>query len=308
MQVEADPQVGPQLAQHRRDQLELVVLHPDDRVLGGELRGRVGESLVDRDVGLPPLAVEGRLRDEVVVERPQGGVGEALVELVVLLLGHGHRDQREAFVLEGVDLGARVAGPADPGTAVGPHHGLERRDEPTRGAAPADLVVLVHHAVDGQAVGDDHQVGGAALPRASTHAWTLPAVCHPDGLEDGRPSGPSPRSSAREGRARWSGHRPAGSGGPRGSRCRSPRPTTGSSGSIHWLAPRRLGVRRPPDASWGVEGTRQLEAADLGGHGGGHRGMRGEGCGQRGGRTVGIEPGNGRHRGRCPGPRGSRPR
>ena len=101
VQVEPDAQVGSQLAQHRRDQLELVVLHPDDGVLGGVLRGRVGEALVDRDVGLPPLAVEGRLGHQVVVERPEGGVGEALVELVVLLLatsspgpGSGRRPRR----------------------------------------------------------------------------------------------------------------------------------------------------------------------------------------------------------------------
>ena len=86
VQVEADPQVGAQLAQHRGHQLELVVLHPHDRALGGVLRGGVGEALVDRHVGVPPLAVELRLGHEVVVERPEGGVGEALVELLDLLL------------------------------------------------------------------------------------------------------------------------------------------------------------------------------------------------------------------------------
>ena len=41
------------------------------------------------DVGVPPLAVELRLGDEVVVERPQGAVGEALVELLDLLGASG---------------------------------------------------------------------------------------------------------------------------------------------------------------------------------------------------------------------------
>ena len=85
VQEEADPQVGAQLAEHLRDQLHLVVLHPDRGVLRGHLGGLGGEPLVDGDVGVPPLPVEGRLGHHVVVERPQGAVGEALVELLHLL-------------------------------------------------------------------------------------------------------------------------------------------------------------------------------------------------------------------------------
>ena len=48
VQVEADPQVGAQVAQHLRHQLELVVLHPDRGALGGHLGGLLGEALVDR--------------------------------------------------------------------------------------------------------------------------------------------------------------------------------------------------------------------------------------------------------------------
>ena len=84
VQEEADAQVGPQLAEHLRDQLQLVVLHPDRGALGGHLGGLGGEPLVDPDVGVPPLAVEGRLGDHVVVERPERAVGEALVELLDL--------------------------------------------------------------------------------------------------------------------------------------------------------------------------------------------------------------------------------
>ena len=91
VEVEADPQVGPLRAQHLRHQLELVVLHPDGRALGRHLGGPVGEALVDPDVGLPPLAVELRLGDEVVVERPERAVGEALVELLHLLRAQRHR-------------------------------------------------------------------------------------------------------------------------------------------------------------------------------------------------------------------------
>ena len=107
VQEEADPQVGAQLAQHRRHQLELVVVHPDGGVLGGDLGGLLGEAPVDRDVGVPPLAVERRLGDDVVVERPQGGVGEALVELLDLLAGQRDRDQGQAVVLERLEVARR---------------------------------------------------------------------------------------------------------------------------------------------------------------------------------------------------------
>ena len=80
VEEEADPHAGTLLAQHRRDQHELVVVHPDRGALGGERGSAVGEAPVHRDVGVPPVTPERRLGDGVVVERPQGAVGEALVE------------------------------------------------------------------------------------------------------------------------------------------------------------------------------------------------------------------------------------
>ena len=112
VEVEADPQVGAQLAQHLRHQLELVVLHPDGGVLGGDLGGALGEALVDPDVGVPPLAVELRLGHEVVVERPQGAVGEALVELLDLLGGQVDRHQLEAVLDERLRARCRRSSPA----------------------------------------------------------------------------------------------------------------------------------------------------------------------------------------------------
>ena len=54
--------------------------------LGGRHVGeRVGEALVDGDVGVPLLGVERRAADGVVVQRPQRVVGEALVVVVDLL-------------------------------------------------------------------------------------------------------------------------------------------------------------------------------------------------------------------------------
>ena len=53
VQEEADRGVGPQGAHHRRHELQVVVVHPDDRVGRGDLGEPVGESLVDGDVGVP---------------------------------------------------------------------------------------------------------------------------------------------------------------------------------------------------------------------------------------------------------------
>ena len=148
VQVEADAQVRPELAQHLRDQLELVVVDPHGGALRGDLGGPVGEALVDREVGVPPLTVELRLGDHVVVDRPQGAVGEALVELLDLLGGQRHRHQLEAVVLERLELGLRPAGPADPDAVVGPHDRLQGADQAAGGAAPLGRAVgqrdLVH--------------------------------------------------------------------------------------------------------------------------------------------------------------------
>ena len=137
VQEEADGQVGPLLAEHRRHQLQLVVVHPDDRALGGDGRGPLGEPLVDLHVGVPPGPVVLRLLDDVVVERPQRGVRHALVVAVDLVLGERHRDQRHAAGLEGLRGVAGRARPADPGAAAAGHEGLQRGDQPAGAALPA---------------------------------------------------------------------------------------------------------------------------------------------------------------------------
>ena len=55
VQEEADPQVRPQLAQHRGHQLQLVVLHPHRRPAAALLGGSISEPLVDLDVRVPPI-------------------------------------------------------------------------------------------------------------------------------------------------------------------------------------------------------------------------------------------------------------
>jgi hypothetical protein len=170
VQEEPDAQVGTQLAEQLRHELELVVLHPHGRVLGGPVRGALGEAAVHVDVAVPPLAVELRLRDEVVVQRPDRGVAETFVEALDLLGRQRDGVQRHPVVLEGLDVGVRAARPADPETLVGAHDRLERRHEPARGDPPAGGAVRVGDAVDGQAVRHDDELGRTGQGHSSTLA------------------------------------------------------------------------------------------------------------------------------------------
>ena len=130
VQEEPDPQVRTPLAEHARHQLELVVLHPDRRALGGDLVDGRGEPLVDPHVGLPPVPVVRRRGDDIVVERPQRVVGEALVVVLDVLGRQGHRVQLEAVVLERLGVGVGQPRPADPGALVAAQHRLQRGDQP----------------------------------------------------------------------------------------------------------------------------------------------------------------------------------
>ena len=55
MEEEPDRHVGALLAEQLRHELQVVVVDPHDRVGRRDLRERVGEALVHRDVGLPLL-------------------------------------------------------------------------------------------------------------------------------------------------------------------------------------------------------------------------------------------------------------
>ena len=182
VQVEADPQVGPELAQHLGDQLHLVVLHPHQGTLVGQLGGLVGEPLVDLDVGVPPLTVELGLGHEVVVERPQGGVGETLVVALDVLGAHRHRVQVEAVDLERLEVLLGATGPAQPDPVLGAHDGLDRGDQTAGGGPPCRGAVRLLDTVHRQPVRDDHQVVAHVLqPRP-----TPDGVPHPVGSSAAR--------------------------------------------------------------------------------------------------------------------------
>ena len=159
VQEEPDPQVGPLLAQHLRHELELVVLHPHGRPWCGDLGGPVGEALVDPHVGVPPLAMELRGGDHVVVERPEGGVGETLVVLRDLLGGQRHGHQLQPVVGERLELLVRRSRPADPGPRVAVHDRLEGGHQTAGGGPPVRAAVRVLDSVDRQPVGHHHESG-----------------------------------------------------------------------------------------------------------------------------------------------------
>ena len=138
---EADPDVLTLLAQHPRNQLELVVVHPDGRARRRLFRRGLREAAVDPHVRLPPAAVELRRRDDVVVERPQRRVAEALVEVPDLGVGQGQADQVQTVRLERSRGRPRVARPADPGPPGLAHHRFQRGDQATRARLPFLLTV-----------------------------------------------------------------------------------------------------------------------------------------------------------------------
>ena len=146
-------------------QLELVVLHPDGGALGGDLGDGVGEPLVDLDVGLPPVPVELRRRDDVVVERPQRGVGEALVVVLDLLRGQRRRGAaRGRPSSNGSGASSGVPGQPTQAPPRAAQHRRERGDQPAGAALPLGRAVGEGFHVDRQPVGHHHEVGHRVGP------------------------------------------------------------------------------------------------------------------------------------------------
>ena len=83
------------LADHARQQREVIVLHEHDRRIGRGFRDDgVGEALVDRDVMRPVAFAKCRPDEGDVAERPEPFVGEAVIVAVLLLVGEPDAPQR----------------------------------------------------------------------------------------------------------------------------------------------------------------------------------------------------------------------
>lgn len=123
------------------DQLQLVVLDPDRRARRGDLGAGLREPLVHLHVAVPPGPVEHRALDDVVVERPERRVGEALVVVADLVGAQRDGVQHEAVVVELLDVDVGHARPADPRALARPEERLERRHQPARAGRPAAFSV-----------------------------------------------------------------------------------------------------------------------------------------------------------------------
>ncbi|GIF21110.1 hypothetical protein BJ973_005437 [Actinoplanes tereljensis] len=164
---EADQQVGAQLAEHLRHQLQVVVLDPDGRAGLGHLGGGLGEPAVDRAVGLPPAAIEDRLLDGVVVERPERRVGEALVVAAQLVLGQRDRAQPQRADVGERGRRADPAAPAHPGGGGAFEDRVQGAGEPARTAPPLAGPIGSDIVIERETVGDHDQ-------RALAHHRRLP--------------------------------------------------------------------------------------------------------------------------------------
>ena len=136
-------------AARRRDRVE---------ALAAEIGGTAVACDVTVDDGVREAAHAGAVEPRVKAQlehRPGGRLGHGQFG------GHAIRDGQVplAAELEGLELDAGLARPADPRSVSAPHHRFERGNEPSWGTAPRLLPRAVGHVVDGEAVGDDDEFG-----------------------------------------------------------------------------------------------------------------------------------------------------
>ena len=149
MQEKAYARVRQPLAQHARQQHELVVVHPDQIVRAGVLDHGVAEPAVGFDVGLPALGREAQTRRQVMKQRPDGLVRISFVEIGDQVRGQVDGDGAIALgpLLKdtlpfGIARMGSVAGPADPDTSGTAQDGVHSGSQSARAAAGDPLAVL----------------------------------------------------------------------------------------------------------------------------------------------------------------------
>ncbi len=223
---EADPHVRALLADHPRYELQLVVVHPDRPAGAGHRRGRRGEAPIGLEIGVPPAAMELGGDDDVVVQRPQRRVGEALVIALHVLLLESHRVQAHPVGLEGGGRLARRSGPSHPGPGIdSAHHRLHRGDQAAGAGDPFGRPVGEGAGVDGQAIGDDDELvravlgGGGGGHRYSFAGRALRRRSVASGSHERAPAAPAPMLRAYQVRCLT---RCAGRPRPPGLPCRKP--------------------------------------------------------------------------------------
>ena len=176
MQKEAYAEVWPHCPQHLRHQLQLVIVHPNSRSRRGGFGHGSRVPVVDRHVGVPPLPVERRASNRVVVQRPQGGIGKPEVKLLELGIVEGHGTQLDPRVLRRHDHLNTTAWPTDPHNRPACQRRCQCRDQAAGAQIPMHLPVALHPP-DRQPVSHHDQLRSArptARLTATIHHRTLP--------------------------------------------------------------------------------------------------------------------------------------
>ncbi len=174
VQEEADAGLGQLLADHGRGQGQLVVVDPDQVAGAMAAHDLVGEAAVDGPVDLPlALGVEPDLVEQVVEQRPQHAVREAVVVARDLVPGQLHRDRAQLAEALGDELACLAAarqltGPAQP---QGLAHGVdiaERRGQPARrGLQPGPVGAVLHR--HRESIGHDQESRLRGFARHDLH-------------------------------------------------------------------------------------------------------------------------------------------
>ena len=152
MQEKPDGHIWAQLPQHPGHQLQLVILHPHRCTFRCGVGSSARKLLIHRAVTLPPLTVVLRRDNQVVVQRPQRGVGKPLVEVLEVIRVEFDGLEPDAVVGKRRERRIGLAGPADPAATVALQHGGKRRHEPTGGCHPLSV-----NPVNWQAVSYDNE-------------------------------------------------------------------------------------------------------------------------------------------------------
>ena len=163
--------------EHLRNQLQMVVMHPDSRSRRRGVRHGTRVAVVDRHVGVPPLPVERRGANRVVIQRPQRRVGEPDIKLLELGIVEGHGAQLDALMLRWHGRLRADARPPDPHTRPASQHRRQCRHQAARAQVPMHPT-LAFDSPDGQPVSYHDQLG-APWPRGSPHGHRPPHPAHP---------------------------------------------------------------------------------------------------------------------------------
>jgi hypothetical protein len=162
VEEEPDARIREPFAQQGGEEHQLIVVDPDRVARRVGACHRIGEHLVHFAIGVPTDGVYGHAIDEVVQQRPEHAVREAVVEAVDLLLRQEHREDGALLQAPRQFIALRrrtvrdVARPANPQPVRSRMPGTQTGGQPAFGVGdPHRRAVGVRD--HGQPVGDNEQ-------------------------------------------------------------------------------------------------------------------------------------------------------